>query len=170
MPDFKFGVNGIKVNVNDKHFDATSEDLELLLDPTGGLVAGPAGLSVGADASAGTYKLTGVNLMATGTTVLVAAVAGKRFIPRDLIVVPRTLTGTVTSAPQIAVGNNSAAFDNVAAASALPSVVVDQVYFDAPLVPRKVIDIGTNAIVLKVTAAVGPSALTADVFLVGVLA
>lgn len=145
--------------------------------PTGDTgAAGAAGASgatgaAGAAGSPAKYTASGIDLLATGATLLVPASAGKLFIPHRAILHVRALTGVLLAGAVVRVGN-SANKDNVCALFTLLTTLVVNGLVDVPLlaVPSfQAVDVNSTGISFEVQTAGTATAWTADVHLHGVL-
>jgi len=113
------------------------------------------------------FVASGVNLLATGQTIIVPARAGFRFIPRAARFRLRILTGVQVIVPIVRLGANGT-FDNIAPLLTTAVTVVDQVQLVPLVAALTAVDVGTNAIKVDVqTAGTGATAMTADIFLDG---
>lgn len=121
-------------------------------------------------------KLTGVNLLATGTTVLVQQQIGAEpgelvFLPQFCYVVLRTKTGgALTTSPKIRVGANGT-HDDVAPLYTVPLGANVNVFALLPLVafPFTPVDLRASSVFLEVQqAGIGPTACTGDILIVGI--
>ncbi len=116
-------------------------------------------------------SLSNISLLATSTTLIVPASGGKRFIPTELIIEIKSVTGTPGTYPVIRVGNN-VNYDNAAPLFIVSGIGLHEIN-EAPLVvPVESLDIDSDAIYFDVqTAGAGGSisVLTADIQLLGVV-
>jgi hypothetical protein len=123
------------------------------------------------------FRVDGFDLKAApGTTfvlsaTLQAALVGRRFIPQFCYLHLRTMTGAaLTTSPGLRIGTNGT-HDNVCPIFIPPtSVVIGQIGafpLKAPLIAPP---IDTTDLILELTqTAVGPTAMTADILLTGIL-
>jgi hypothetical protein len=119
-------------------------------------------------------RLTGVNLLALGTQVLVPQATGEaaelNLLPQFIYVVMRTLTGPALSvSPKFRIGANGT-HDDVAPIFTVPLGVQLNVFALLPLVafPFTPVNLKNVSVLMEVTqAGVGPTACSGDVLLVG---
>jgi hypothetical protein len=123
-----------------------------------------------------TFVVDSANLMAApGTTFALSPnppiATNLRFVPLFVHVHLRTMTGpALTTAPAIKIGTN-AAHNNVAPLFSPPLGVAVNAIASIPLAsPLAAPQIGTAAMLVELaTAAVGPTAMTGDVMVTGLL-
>jgi hypothetical protein len=114
-----------------------------------------------------------VSLLAAGTVVLVPTGpenVGKRFLPQFVYACIRTKVGpAMTTSPTIRVGSD-AGHANIAPNFTPPLAVAVGSIASLPLaVPLKAPPIDADLVLEIVTGAIGPSELTGDIVLVGVM-
>lgn len=125
----------------------------------------------------GIFRADGINCLLTPGSLFTVNLAmagiafgGLRFIPQFAYMHLRTMTGTLTTSPTFRVGTN-ATHNNIAPAFTPPTTIVVGQIGAMPLTsPLIAPPITINDIILELTAsAVGPSVLTADIILTGLL-
>lgn len=118
-------------------------------------------------AGATVFAARSVNLLATGQTELIPAMADVRAITLSLHVRVRSRTGAVTTNATIRAGN-SGSYDNVAASWLMATSTVNETESLATL--SGAVDVGSTEVSFSVeSAASGPSEYTADIFWHGIL-
>ena len=114
-----------------------------------------------------------INFMATGTTDVVTARAGKSFVAVAVYIVCKTATGSeVSVSPVFKVGNNASTYNNVITAYTFNSgsagaweMAKNDV--NLPLLSGLVVDMDNPLMVNITTAATGPDTFTGDVVVLG---
>lgn len=122
------------------------------------------------------YRLDGISfLSAPGTlfTIITAGegIPGQRFLPQNCYMVPRTMTGgALNTAPSMRVGSN-VNHDNVAPVfTPATSITVGRILTIPLASPLSAPPINSSSVIFEITAsAVGPTTMTGDVLLVGLM-
>jgi hypothetical protein len=117
----------------------------------------------------GVWRATGINLLATGQTTLVATSSALSFIPYSAMIELTAVTGVLT-VPVVRIGNNGT-FSNLAPLFTTTGLTTVRTILTIPLVTTVLsIDIGSSAIKFDVqTAGLVASVATANVYLFGIL-
>lgn len=115
------------------------------------------------------WKISAVNVLATGQTLILPAITGKKFIPTQILIEMNSLTGVLT-VPIVRLGNNGS-FNNVAPLFTCTGIgtVGNILTITLNTIPTT-IDIGSTGISFDVqTAGIVASVATVNVFLFGIL-
>ena len=115
------------------------------------------------------YLTTGINLKATGQTLMVPVQPGRKFLPTAVYLQLTTVTAYAVTAAIVRLGNNGT-FNNVAP---LLTVVLTSTTDQIIAIPLNAIpsaiDIGSTGISLDVQTAGAATTLTATLHVVGIL-
>ena len=112
-------------------------------------------------------QVGGINLLVTGQTVIVSAVAGRKFFPLQVHIRVTALTGSIVTPPIVRLGN-SGSFNNVTPLFTVVAAAVDAIDLIPSVAALTAVDIGTIPVSLDVqTAAVGPSVMAAEIYVRG---
>lgn len=115
------------------------------------------------------YFASAINLKATGQTLVIPALAGRKFVPIQAILHLTNVNAYAVTAAVVRLGNNGT-FDNVCP---LFTVALANVTDNTPTVPLvgtvKAIDIGATGISLDVQTAGAATTLTGTIHLMGIL-
>lgn len=110
-----------------------------------------------------------INLKATGQTLVVPVLAGRKFIPTACYLHLTTVTAYAVTAAIVRVGNNGT-FDNVAPLATVALTLVTDKFISLPLAATPAaIDINATGISVDVQTAGAATTLTGTLHLVGVL-
>jgi hypothetical protein len=135
--------------------------------PYGGYQLAQGGADTG---SLQVFKVAGINLLATGQTLVVPAASGRKWIPLSVRTRLASLTGVFVVAPIVRLGNNGS-FDNMAPLFTVAALAVDGVDVVPIVTAVTAVNIGSTGISLDVqTAGTVATVATADVFVLGYFA
>jgi hypothetical protein len=110
-----------------------------------------------------------ISALTLGTaTPLYTVPAGKTLNVTNIAIKVATVTGTVTTPPQISIGDNSAVFNNIMANTTMIGNVVTNSVWNQPIIGKSIVVQAGSAINVRInTAQVGATALTYTVELYG---
>ena len=117
------------------------------------------------------WKISDVNLKSTGTTVIVPAMNGVKFVVGPAPIVVIKTIDTVGVYPTVSIGTSNT-FNNITAATAIATVTAAEQIFNLSVVgvgTKVRIDLTNNPIYLNVSIGATATTLTADVYIFGVL-
>jgi len=118
-----------------------------------------------------TFSAAGVNLLATGQTALFpGALLNRRFIPITAHIRVATASGALTTPAVVRIGNDGT-FSNIAASTTLTGMdTANEVAVLTMATPATAVSVNSAGLSIDVTtAAVGPTTLTVDVYVRGIL-
>lgn len=115
------------------------------------------------------YFSSGINLKATGQTLIVPALTGRKFLPMLAYLHLTTVDTYAITAAVVRLGNNGT-FDNVAPLAAVGLTLVTGGILSVPLAALlTAIDIGSTGVSLDVQTAGAATTLTGTVHIVGIV-
>ena len=115
-------------------------------------------------------RAVNVSLTATSSTKIGTTIAGMTYHPTLVLLNTRTLAGTVVTPAVVSVGTNSPTFDNIMTSTTVGSTILGALNkgYQSPVTGAYgVVPAGTDIFLRVSTAAVGPTAFTADASVTG---
>lgn len=111
--------------------------------------------------------VTNISCIATGQTTLIAAQAGKKFIPISAPIIRLRAISGMGSVPILSIGNDGSFVNMVALAAATGIDAVDELFFTTLIAGLKAIDINSAAIKLNVGTAATYDTYAVDIYMPG---